>query len=265
MKIIFTNLIFSLLFLTFLFEPARGEISVGFGPEYFLWREFNTNGSQALDESGFRGTLNLNVEENRNQDFLFAYAGKLYFGTVLYNGQTLFPPYQPVNTDTSYIGFQNEGKLVFRQPMKNQFSLDLVTSLGWDHWTRNIDPGHSNQLEKYDIVFLKFGPLFSHLNENKPWIGFGLKFPVLTFEDAHINSLGFDQNPILHPGGQVSFFFNIGYSITTHWELQFYYDSYRFSESPKENVTSSVVSSGQVFQPQSDMDLFGALAMFRFP
>lgn len=252
-------------YFVFSFSPAAADFSVGLGPEYFLWREFNSNGLQALEESGIRSDIGVSWKQHADHGFLIGYTGKLYFGQVSYNGQTLFPPYQPVTTNTIYEGIQNEGLLIFRKPIEDLASLDLVTSFGWDHWTRNINPGNSNQLEDYDILYVKIGPVFTFLEGQKPWIGLGIKYPVSTFENAHITDLGFDQNPILHPGREPSFYLSMGCQFIANWEGEVYYDSYRFSESPRENVTSTVFSSGVVYQPQSNMDLFGIRAVYRFP
>ncbi|MFI5305595.1 MAG: hypothetical protein ACHQYP_12475, partial [Nitrospiria bacterium] len=73
------------------------------------------------------------------------------------------------------------------------------------------------------------------------------------------NALGFDQNPILHPGKQLSLYLNLGYRLNSRWEGRLYYDSYHFSESPRENVTQGGAPAGYVFQPESIMNLIGLM------
>ncbi len=266
--------IFLILQLLTFFNPVQAALSAGFGPEHFLWREFNPDGSQALEESGFRYALQLHWEQEKPMGFLFGYEGKLYLGTVRYDGMTLGTNPVPVTTDTTYSGLQNEGILVSRKPLNDLFTLDLMTKLGWDHWSRNINPQNSNQLEEYDIIFLKMGPLLQYQRANKRlWFGAGGKFPLYTFENAHINTVCYglsltdpqfsnciDKNPPLHPGQQLSFYANIEYGFNSLWAITLYYDSYRFSKSSYENETQH-----GFYQPESFMDLIGLQGIYHFP
>ncbi|MHB8483313.1 MAG: hypothetical protein ACYDBV_11370 [Nitrospiria bacterium] len=270
---LFKIVVFFILLLSFSFNLAQAELSVGVGPEYFLWREFNPNGSQALEESGFRGVAQLHWQQEKPGGVLFGYEGKLYLGTVTYNGQTLVPPYQPVTTDTAYSGIKNEGVIIFRIPYNNPYTLDLMTSLGWDHWSRDINPQNSNQLEEYDILFLKLGPLLQYQRTNKKLsFGAGGKFPLYTYENAHINTVCsnlsvtdpqfsncVNKNPPLHPGQQLSFYANIEYGFNSLWSVKLYYDSYRFSKSSYETETQH-----GFYQPESSMDLIGLQALYHF-
>ena len=263
MKFRLRILSFILLHLFFFINFAHGAVSVGIGPEHFLWREYKRNGSQVLEESGFRGALRLNWEQDRSHGFLFGYSGKLYLGTVNYDGQTWGGT--PVFTDTTYSGFQNEGSFILRQPITGTSIIDIITALGWDHWTRSIRNQNASQVEEYDILYLRLGPLFSFQGKRGPWLGAGGKVPLYTYENGHIDTIGFDQNPILHPGKQLWFYVNLGYWFNSKWEGTLYYDSYRFSESPQENVTQNGVPEGTVYQPQSSMDLIGIRGIYHLP
>ena len=69
--------------------------------------------------------------------------------------------------------------------------------------------------------------------------GGGLKYPVYIVENAHLDAIGFDQNPSLHPGRAPAFYAELGYRLGRRWTLSSYYDSYRFKESPAERVMSA--------------------------
>ena len=266
MKNKFFTITLYFIFLGLFFFPsfAYGKVSVGIGPEYFLWREYSPTGQPLLEEAGYRYSLRLHWTENRSDGVLFGYHGKLYGGTVIYNGQTLATPPTPVTTDTFYSGFLSEGELIFRLPLESAGNIDGIVRLGWDHWTRNIKNQNNSQLEDYDILFLKLGSAYGQISEKGLWVGGGIKLPFYTFENAYLNTIGFDQNPALHPGRQLSFYLDIGLRLNSKLEFIGYYDSYRFSESPKENVTQNGAPKGVVFQPKSYMDLIGVQAIYHF-
>ena len=73
----FPILIFFVLFLLLFNYSAPAAVSIGVGPEYFWWGEFNADGSRSVEESGFRSTLELHLEKNRDHGFLIGYHGKL--------------------------------------------------------------------------------------------------------------------------------------------------------------------------------------------
>lgn len=260
-----------LFFITILFDGGSGYaltwVSVGAGPEYFSWKEFDSAGRQVLEEKGYRVAAWLHLDQIRKDPFLFGYSGKLYGGSVNYDGQTWGGT--PVTTDTGYSGLQNEGSLTWRYPLPSGLLLDLKTGLGWDRWRRSIKNPFSNsdQVEVYDIFYLKIGPGVSYpgYRNQRLWMNFGGKLPFYTFEDAQINRLGFDQNPPLHPGKQVSLYLSMGYQLNSSWEIAAVYDSYRFSPSQKESVTQNGTPVGTVIQPESSLDLYGIHASYRFP
>jgi hypothetical protein len=86
-------------------------------------------------------------------------------------------------------------------------------------------------------------------------------------EDAHLRDAGFDQNPILRPGKDPSFYGQVGYRFSRRWSLLGYYDSYRFGRSNAVTATANRSFPGatfSVFQPQSRMDLLGLRLQFTF-
>lgn len=243
--------------LLFFLSPAWGSVSAGMGPEYFDWRELDADGKQFLEESGFRYAVRLDWTQDRKDRVFFGYEGKLYLGAVKYDGQTLETGV-PVTTTTSYSGFQNEGHLNLRSSLNNSLSLDVITGLGWDHWNRNIQ----GQVEDYDIVYVKLGPRLSQKGEEGIWFTIGGKYPLYTFENAHLTDIGFDQNPPLHPGRQLSLYANCGFRFNPLFEIVIDYDSYRFSESQREAVNWIGHGPRLVRQPESNMWILGLQLVF---
>jgi len=97
---------------------------------------------------------------------------------------------------------------------------------------------------------------------------FGIKYPLYTFEQAHLADIGFDSDVDLSPGKQVSGYakWQMNWGRETdkpRFGVSIYYDSYRFSASD-----SKTVSAGgylfRVYQPESRMDVLGARLEYFF-
>ncbi len=249
-------ILFQLLFFP---GPAWGSVSAGMGPEYFDWRELDAGGKQFLEESGFRYAFRLDWTQDRKDRVFFGYGGKLYLGAVKYDGQTLDTK-APVTTTTDYSGFQNEGNLNLRYSINTAVWLDVTTGLGWDHWNRNIQ----GQMEDYDIVYVKLGPRLSQKGEEGFWFTIGGKYPLYTFENAHLTDIGFDRNPPLHPGRQLTLYANFGFRFNPQFEIVMDYDAYRFSESPQEAVIWIGHGPRLVQQPESNMWILGLQLVLHF-
>lgn len=247
---------------------ALVSASAGAGIEHFSWKEFDSTGQQVLEEMGYRAVFRLHLNQVRNDQFLLGYSGKLYGGIVNYNGETQDVPHIPVNTDTRYLGLQNEGLIARRYTLASGLLLDLNAGLGWDFWRRNIRNPFSDsyQIESYSIFYLKAGPGLSYpFGHNQSIsIDFGGKLPFYTFENAYLNTLGYDQNPLLHPGLRGSLYLNAGYRINNDFEILAEYDTYRFVQSQQELVSKNGLLY-LVFQPESSMDLIGIQIRYRIP
>ena len=254
----FLRLIVLTLFNTLIFlSPAWGDLSMGIAPERFDWQEFS-GGQTVVHEGGLRYSLRLNWTQDRQDRVFFGYGGKLYLGTVNYDGYNLASG-APATTTTTYSGFQNEGRFTIRFPLSGLFLLDVTTGLGWDHWSRMIE----SQIEDYDIVYLKMGPRFSQKGEKGLWFAMGGKYPLYTLENAHLTDIGFDRNPPLHPGSQLSLYANLGYRFNPLLEIVIDYDSYRFSESQREAV-NWFGRPAFVYQPASNMEIYGLQLIIHF-
>jgi hypothetical protein len=269
----FRNLALALVFFLAGSNDLYAALTLGAGSEYFVWQEYGSGGGRLLKETGFRGVLELEWQKEAASGLLPGYAGKIYLGNVNYDGQTLVAPIVQVTTNTSYTGIQNELFLAFRTPLTRSDSLDILSSAGWDHWSRDINPQSVSQVEDYDIFYVRLGPSWRHrLPGMTAYLTLGGKIPFYTNENAHINTICLNEsqidprflncvnmNPPLHPGEEISLFGTAGLELTPAWSLVLYYDSFRFSESSAETET------GMGFhQPRSTMDLYGLKALFRF-
>lgn len=231
---------------------ACAEVTVNAGVDYLYWEESSV---PQVKETGPLYTLGLGYTQDRDAGVLFAYRGKLWGGSVNYDGATLFSG-TPVQSNTSYAGASNEVQARWRKAGKDGGNLDGVLGAGLDVWRRSLS---SVQKEDYAIGYLRLG-VESGSDELSRWsVSLGFKYPVWTYENAHFDEIGFDSNPILHPGKEVSPYGSLGYRFTQKLQIVGYYDGFRFGKSA--TVQANEIATGQgpttLFQPQSTMSIFG--------
>lgn len=235
---------------------AHAQLRAGVGTEYYSWTEDTT---PEVRERGGMIALALEYTRPRDAGLLWGYRGKLYFGSVNYEGSTLFPPHDPISSTTEYAGTSQEGQIRYRFNIGNQRGLDLVVGAGVDLWQRKLSV---SQQEDFVIGFARLGIESERDGEGWLWGG-GLKYPFHTWEDAHLDKIGFDSNPVLTPGKEISPYFHVGYRFEP-LAVVFYVDSFRFSRSPYEPVTHSTQGAQLIFQPASTRYMAGLRLVFAF-
>lgn len=245
---------FILLLLGAVCAPARAEWSVHAQLERFRWRE---DSQPRVKEMGARGGLGLGWTQDGSSGFLLRYRGTVYAGSVKYDGATLVTG-TPVQGTTDYSGMVNELHALYR-PTETSFA-QIVAGLGVDYWQRSF-PTTFNQQEDWRVVFLRIG--LETGSRRGLSAAAGVKYPVSTEEKAHLQDQGFDQNPPLHPGKELSVYADLGYRFSPHWRLAGYYDSYRFAESRKVTVTQGTTGF-IVWQPRSTLDVLGLRVEYFF-
>lgn len=234
---------------------------VGGGQEDYRWTEYPVGFSGNPKESGLRSALFVNWNQDGESGALFAWRAKLYGGTVDYD-TFLLSNGAPVSTKTDYSGASSEAQLVYRDDL-GSYKLDYLGSLGLDSWRRSIRITGGEQIEDYSILFLRAG-----LRLARSGAGFhgelGVKYPVATREDAHLDTMGYTSNPALSPKGEASGYAELGYRINSMFDVRFYYDSWRFGRSDDVTVTDTTGSSWFIYQPKSSMDAKGLKLLVSF-
>lgn len=230
--------------------PARAEWSVNAQIERFHWNE-EISPPPDVNENGGRAGVGLTWNQDKDVGFRLRYRGTLYAGSVKYKGQQLITG-TPAQATSDYAGIVNELHALYR-PTEESW-LQLVGGLGFDYWRRTLP--FTSQREDWSVFFARFGL------ETRTWLkrgffaGVGAKFPLYTDQDAHFMDQGFDQNPHLRPGRELSGYAELGYRFSQRWKLTGYYDSYRFAQSPNVSLTSGGVGF-IAWQPRSTMDVVG--------
>ena len=237
--------------------PASAGWSLFGDLERFRWKEST---APAVTETGPMFGLGVEWTAERPAGWDFGYRGRLYFGSVDYEGAELFSG-RPLSGTTDYGGMTNEGRALYRMPA-SPVGAQVVVALGYDYWTRQLTP---IQKEDYRVLYLRLGAGFDRRKVGG-WYGEGgVKFPLWVDEDAHFPAIGFEPNPHLEPQGEPSLYAELGYHLTARWSLAGYYESYRFGESPDVGVVESGTGTAhRFFQPESSVDMLGLRARYRF-
>lgn len=238
--------------------PAHAQFAVSAGVEFFSGTE-DVSPIQ-VEETGPMLALGVEWTQRRQRGLLGAYRGRFYVGDVDYKGALQSQPNVGVATTTSYRGMSNEGQLHYRLPSERGYWLDLLAAAGLDMWRRRLGTG---QQEDYRIGFVRLGIEMGPVSQTGVVAGFGIKYPFWTEEDAHLLDAGFDQNPELEPGMDVSLYGQIGYRFRRNLAVVGYIDGFRFKRSDPVTATQGGVAF-EIFQPQSTMYNFGLKLQYLF-
>lgn len=238
---------------------SHAELIINAGVEYFRWTE---NTAPQVKETGPMGFVGLSYLQNKDAGVLFGYQGKIWGGSPDYTGANLITN-APLTSTTDYFGVNNELQVRYRKSGTNGGNLDGVFGLGLDVWRRELS---SIQKEDYSIGYARVG-VESKANYAGQWTaGLGIKYPLWTYENAHFDRIGFDSNPILHPGREIAPYGSIGYRFTPRFQVVGYYEGLRFDRS--DPVETTYVSTGErvsLVQPSSNMSIFGLRIEYILP
>lgn len=244
--------------------PAQALWEAGGGLEAYQWVEDPAGYGGNPKESGPRLALFGNWTQEGERGALFAWRAKLYAGTVDYDTYVISTG-APVSTKTDYSGASSEGQIFYRYPLGSAYRLDQLGGLGLDAWRRSIRNSGGDQIEDYYILYFRAG---LRLAKSAQEPGFhaecGIKYPLATRENAHLDSIGYTSNPKLSPEGAISGYAEIGYRINARFDVLGYYDSWRFKRSDDVMVTDTSGSAWLVHQPKSDMDTLGIKLLVSF-
>jgi hypothetical protein len=232
------------------FAGSFDNFNFGIGLEDYTWTE-QANLAIQPKERGNRLAIFIDYANVKKDDYYFAYAGKIYGGTVDYDSCTL-GTCSPTITSSDYIGMYNEVKLIAPTTYVNG-----IASFGFDYWTRNINNGLIQSLgissagytEQYNIFYAKLGAdvkIGSKVN-----ILLGIKQTLQNNEQIINSSL-----PAIHPGSSTSPYLEASYIVATDMALGVYYDTYNFKGGNPNSLG--------YFQPASKMQAIGTKLTWLF-
>ncbi len=229
--------------------PAYAEWSVNVQVERFRWKE-EISPPPEVTETGGRAGFGWSWQMDGDVGFRARYRGTLYAGSIKYQGQTFTGT--PAQGTTDYAGIVNELQALYRRAPDAW--LQVVAGVGFDYWQRTLPS--TSQREDWAVWFTRVGVETGTWTKRGFFAGVGAKYPIYTNENAHFMDAGFDQNPELRPGRELSAYAELGYRLSPAWKFTGYYDSYRFAQSPNVHLTSGS-SAFIAWQPRSSMDVVG--------
>ncbi|MGM0594926.1 MAG: hypothetical protein ACQETD_10345 [Pseudomonadota bacterium] len=241
------------------------------GTEYFLWEEFDQDGSQLLDETGPRYFIGLVGTNHLDRAWSVDFGGRLYSGTVDYDGQTQPPENYPVSTKTDYRGYRLELGFTRYTALRRQLDRGewLVRfAYGMDYWRRSLrdtmlDDGSwvAGYVERYRTDYLK---LAMHYERQVGWsFHLGAKAPLHTTEKVS-DIPGVDETITLNPEGELSIYAGAVFTFTPQLSLSIDYDSYRFAKSDAVRFETTSGEIRYAYQPESTQDTLGVALHYRF-
>jgi hypothetical protein len=202
------------------FAGSLDNFNFGIGIEDYIWTQ-QANPAIQPKEHGNRLAIFIDYANAKKDDYYFAYAGKIYGGTVDSNHCTT-GNCPLMKTSSDYVGMCNEVKLII--PSTN---VDGIASFGYDYWTVTMNQGFIPSPDtsitfstvQFDIFYAKFGANLKI--GSKANIVIGLKQTLQN--NAHISNI-----PEIHPGSSTSPYLEANYIVLTDMSWGAYYDSYNF-------------------------------------
>ena len=244
-------------------SSAQAAWDAGGGLEDYQWKEYPDGGTGTPRESGTRTALFVDWTQDGDRGALFAWRAKVYGGTVNYDTFQQSTG-APVSTKTDYGGAVNEGQFFYRDNL-GTYKLDYLGGLGLDFWRRSIRNTGGDQVENYYILFLRAGLRLAKSRQEAGLHGeIGIKYPISTRENAHLDSVGYTSNPTISPQGAVSGYAELGYRINARFDVLGYYDSWRFGRSANVAATDTAGTAWWIWQPKSNMDALGIKLLVSF-
>ncbi len=246
------------------------QTSIHVGVQQYDWKEFDTSGSVLDKESGPMLTIGGAFDNFRriNSGPIYDVNGQFYVGNLNYDGQTQAGV--PLKTKSDYTGLQFEGLGGYRFE-KHLTGLDLFGGGGWDMWSRAIKDGTTSAgtpslgyTETYFILYARLGAgFFQELGSWSYNFRAGAKVPLYTTEYANLAD-GLTLSPGKKASAFARFEMEFGPSTRNHFGIILSYDSFRFSESNPELLTSGGAPVGYFVQPESHRDVYGVRGVYYF-
>jgi hypothetical protein len=248
--------------------------------EGFVWKESVPKKQDFLTESGSRLAIGLAYSNSKGlkQGLLFELDGRIYNGTVSYNGNAFSlaesdPELKPFKSNTHYLGNTIELKTGYRFPIYNVQVLsafDATVALGSNYWERNIGGGTladgtpvTSYLETYHDIYLKSGiGLVLRTKNYQQLINVGIKYPLQTRETITFSSMNAELN--LNPNPAISSYatWQIYPLIpqSTSLTLSLYVENTRYKDSDSQDFSYTLDGQqyhSSLYQPDSNSSVTG--------
>ena len=228
---------------------------IGAGMEYFSLSE-RADGETLLTEQGSRFVL-LGGYDWQGTHWQAAWRGRFGTGNVSYDGRTHTG--QPLRTTTAWNSTTQELRLGTVPYRIGRLALGAQAGLGFMAARRSISNlARGNQDEDFFMGVLRLG---IDARQGRLSMQAGLLHPWAVRQDAHLQELGFAENPLLHPRPRPAFWLQAGWRLSSGNRIEIGYEGLRLEASPPVQVRA-LQSVGHclagslctVYQPDTRID-----------
>ena len=234
-------------------DDAQAQWSVDAAIERFDWREHTA--PIEVHETGPQFALGAEFVLPRASGFLFEYHGRLYGGSVDYNGSFQFDATQAVSGASAYLGTTQGAELRYRWPG----AVDAYVGLDLDVWRRKLS---ATQQETYRIGSALLGAE-RLATATSPFVaGAGMRLLLATGESATIEDAGFRYDLSLVPGFGASPVLHAGYRVRPQVTLLAYWDGMRLGRSNRITLIKRGRPVAVVSQPATDLSRIGLRVVY---
>lgn len=241
------------------FSPAAfaGEMDVYLKVDDYTWSEYQ-NGLRLLRETGILVGPGFSYWKEFSNHMTLKPLAELFVGNVDYDGATQSG--SPVKTKVMYVGVKMQCDAGRKFSIGKMSFIEPFGGLGIRSWSRDIQDSTTSSgtvalgyTEDWITAYARFGLRgVIPVSENTRFFAEGgVKLPFYNRNSVYLNSGNNSPDFTLYPGLQSSWFSEAG-MMMHHFKASVFYDSLRFSQSPKVNT-----STGSFYQPSSSADLLG--------
>jgi len=228
---------------------------IGAGMEHFSLSE-RAERETLLTEQGPRFLL-LGAYDWQGPRWQASWRGRFGSGNVHYDGRTHSG--QPLETTTAWNSTTQELRLGNAPAPIGKLALGVQAGIGFTAARRSISNlARGNQDEDFFMGLLRLG---IHARQGRLSVQGGLLHPWAVRQDAHLQELGFAENPLLHPRPRPSLWLQAGWRLSPGNRLELGYEGLRLEASEPVRVRA-VQSVGNclagslctVYQPDTRID-----------
>jgi hypothetical protein len=247
-------------------SASAAEFEVYGAIESFLWQEFNDAGVRVVKESGPLVGLGESFRIESPENIIFDESAEIFLGRVGYDGGT--QQGVPTTSTVDYLGLKLKGDVGRTFNITGPYFLEPFAGLGFRIWARHIRNGTTSTgqpvqgySEQWTTLHASLGARsFMDISQmRRLFVEAGVKLPLYNENIAYLSREGIGPDVVMHPGSQVSLFWEAGMRVD-RVKASVFYDSMRFSRSADVAVTGSLL----FFQPRSTADIYGLKLSYLF-
>jgi hypothetical protein len=231
------------------------ELTPYLSGQYYSWAE-HSGGKRLLRETGPLFSTGVSVGAAFDSDLTVKGRAELFGGDIHYDGQTLPPNEEPVQTDVVYLGVKDECDIGYRV---NYGAVDLepFAGAGFRWWLRDLQNSTTQSgrpvvgyTESWETLYGRFGIRGRYQIPSGPTLFAegGGKYPFYTGNSVDFANVG---TVTFYPGSRWSGFAEAGTTFH-HVKMTIFYEGFRFAPS-----AFKLVGTKYYFQPESSSDIIG--------